>query len=367
MIEKLNGIELSRESLYEKVWSTPITEIAKFYSVRDHEIIKLCDKNNIPRPPSGYWSKFRHGFKIERPPLLPVDQAPPIALPPKYLNTKKSKIFTPKNAHIYKKSEDLPHFLVTKTYRAYGSISPDNTDRLRSKEESLNIYVGYRTLDRAMNFVDILIKELESLGHSLLIRMNSTGDQWLTYAVINGERVPFYVEETSERKRIIGRNREWSSRNLEYVLTGELKLCIDHYFGETRQPSWTETKTISLEERLPQIIEGFLHAAEKLKVARIEEEKRLEERRHEEQNKRAIEAEERFRKEQIAQLEPCSITWEKANRIRGFVFALETAAIKKFGPMDPNSEIAALINRARAHADAIDPVIQSIKLLNEKQ
>jgi len=365
MIEGLNGT-LSRDDLFEKVWTTPITEIARSYSVRDHEIIKLCDKNNIPRPPTGYWSKYRHGFRMDRPPLPPEGTAAPISVPPK-------KVFTPSpkkyEARIFRnesptfpKSEGPPHSLVAKTYRAYGSIKPDRTDRLRAKEEALNVYVGYRSLDRAMNFMDLLIKNLESRGYSILVRMNSAGDQWITYAVIDDVRVPFHIEEMSEKRR----GSRWGTRDVEYMVTGELKVFIDHYFGETRQPSWSETKTISIEHRLPQVIEGLIEAAGKLKVIRIEEEKRLEKIRLEEKRKREIEAEERLRKEQIAQLEPCSLVWEKANRIRGFVSALEAAAIQKFGHLDPNGEIAGLINRAMTHADSIDPVIQSLKVMDEK-
>ena len=216
-----------------------------------------------------------------------------------------------------------------------------------------------------MNFMDLLIKTLEVRGHSILIRMSSTGDHWTTYAVIDDERVPFHIEEMSEKRR--GPHRDWGTKDVEYLVTGELKVFIDHYLGETRQPTWSETKTISLEQRLPQVVEGLVEAAEKLKIIRIEEETRLEEMRLEENRKRELEAEERLRKEQIAQLEPCSLAWEKANRIRGFISALQAAAIQKFGHLDPSGEISGLINRAMAHADSIDPVIQSLRVMDEKQ
>jgi hypothetical protein len=371
MAEEIAGTKLSREELFEKVWTTPITEIAKLFSLRDHEIIGLCDKNNIPRPPCGYWSKYRHGFRMERPPLPPTAEKQPITLPPpRDISAARlpSKTEIPKrNSTVFGKREKSTHPLIRKTYRAFSSICPDKTDRLRSKEESLNVYVGYRSLDRAMNFMDHLLKDLEALGHTVLIRQSPTGDQWITKATINKEQVPFHIEETLEPKRTARRNRDQHWLNRDQTLTGDLKLIIDHHFDQCGQMFWSESKNLSLDHRLPQIIDGFLAAAEKIKVSRIAEERRLEEFRAEEEHKRKLEAEERFRKEQIAQLEPCSINWEKANRIRGFISALETAAITKFGALDPESEIAEVLSRARAYADSIDPVIQSLSAWDNGQ
>jgi len=64
-------ITLTRQDLYERIWAVPISTLAKEFGITPQEIVKLCDKHQIPRPAMGYWSKVLHG-------KAPV----PIALPP---------------------------------------------------------------------------------------------------------------------------------------------------------------------------------------------------------------------------------------------------------------------------------------------
>lgn len=60
-----------REVLYQKIWSIPVTEMAKKYAVSDVMIHKICRSMDIPTPPSGYWAKRRAGQEVEIPPLPP--------------------------------------------------------------------------------------------------------------------------------------------------------------------------------------------------------------------------------------------------------------------------------------------------------
>jgi hypothetical protein len=62
-------IPVERTQLYEKVWSKPITEIAKAYGVSEKAIEKICDKLQVPIPRFGYWSKVEAGIETNRTPL----------------------------------------------------------------------------------------------------------------------------------------------------------------------------------------------------------------------------------------------------------------------------------------------------------
>ena len=369
----LSALNLTREEMYEKVWTEPVTAIARSYSVRDHEIISLCDKNNIPRPPTGYWSRLRHGYRIDRPPL-PTSCVPSPKVAERSTEPKKKWAVRP--APPLPKIEPgqpieitSPHPLITKTYHAYKSIHPDQTDRLRSKDEALAVWVGYRCLDRAMYFMDLLIKELEARGDSVSVKPSSFGERWETQAVINGERVPFHVEETTAKKPLPPSDfgPRLRNRNHEYVATSILSLVIDNYMGASRQPSWSDLKNRGIEQRIPEIILGMIEIAAKLKVTRLAEEKRLGQIRTGEEKRRKIEEEERLRKEQIAKVEPASLSWEKAERIRRFISALESATIGKFGQLEAENPIASFITLARGHADAIDPIIQTLKSMQGEQ
>ena len=64
--------ELTREELYEKVWSTPGTKLAEELGISDVAITKRCKKLNVPRPSRGYWAKLAAGKKPRKLPLPPT-------------------------------------------------------------------------------------------------------------------------------------------------------------------------------------------------------------------------------------------------------------------------------------------------------
>ena len=57
---------ITRKQLYDKVWSTPMTTLAKEFGLSDVGMAKLCRRHEIPRPPRGYWAKVEHGQKPRR-------------------------------------------------------------------------------------------------------------------------------------------------------------------------------------------------------------------------------------------------------------------------------------------------------------
>jgi hypothetical protein len=62
-------LSLTREQLYELVWSKPMQHLAKDYGVSDRAMAKLCARNQVPVPPRGYWAKKNSGYKVVQPPL----------------------------------------------------------------------------------------------------------------------------------------------------------------------------------------------------------------------------------------------------------------------------------------------------------
>jgi len=65
---------VTREELYERVWSTPINHLAAEYGVSGSYLARVCAALNVPRPPVGYWQKKAVGKDKPRPPF-------PAALP----------------------------------------------------------------------------------------------------------------------------------------------------------------------------------------------------------------------------------------------------------------------------------------------
>lgn len=60
---------LTRQALYDLVWSRPRTTLAKELGVSDVAIGKHCAKSHVPAPPMGYWARLSAGGKPRRTPL----------------------------------------------------------------------------------------------------------------------------------------------------------------------------------------------------------------------------------------------------------------------------------------------------------
>lgn len=63
------SITLSRQALYDAVWSKPRTELAKEFGISNVAISKHCKRERIPVPPVGHWAKKRAGCNVSDIPL----------------------------------------------------------------------------------------------------------------------------------------------------------------------------------------------------------------------------------------------------------------------------------------------------------
>jgi len=62
-------VELTREELYELVWTVPMQRLAERYGISDVALAKTCRNLVIPVPPRGYWRRKETGRVPARPPL----------------------------------------------------------------------------------------------------------------------------------------------------------------------------------------------------------------------------------------------------------------------------------------------------------
>ncbi|MDO8900840.1 MAG: TetR family transcriptional regulator [Phenylobacterium sp.] len=59
---------LTREALYDQVWTTPLSTLAVQWGISRSGLAKICDRLMVPYPGRGYWNVRR----AERPPLPPA-------------------------------------------------------------------------------------------------------------------------------------------------------------------------------------------------------------------------------------------------------------------------------------------------------
>lgn len=64
---------MKRSELYKKVWTVPMTRLAKELGVSDVGLAKACRRYAVPTPPRGYWAKLEAGKQVDKPPLPQPD------------------------------------------------------------------------------------------------------------------------------------------------------------------------------------------------------------------------------------------------------------------------------------------------------
>lgn len=54
---------VARTTLYDLVWSVPVSRLAKQLQLSDRGLAKICAREDIPVPPRGYWAKLQYGSR----------------------------------------------------------------------------------------------------------------------------------------------------------------------------------------------------------------------------------------------------------------------------------------------------------------
>lgn len=60
---------ISRQKLYDEIWKYSAAHTAQKYGINYTRFLNFCKENNIPVPPSGYWTKLSFGKPVKHIPL----------------------------------------------------------------------------------------------------------------------------------------------------------------------------------------------------------------------------------------------------------------------------------------------------------
>lgn len=389
-------ITLTRQELYEKVWSKPLIHLAQELGISDVGIAKMCKRHDIPRPPFGYWSKINNGHKVKKTPLPPAkkDEAEPIVItsydrplrrvsddsePDEFqIHTIKAK----KKAVAIEPDSSLlePHPLIKWAKKAFRKTSSTYKGTLVPNDWGcLNIKVTRDAIDRALVFLDTLFKLIEECGYELGLNEKK-------HAVVEilGEKIELRVTERisrvetkrTKRPELHSRamlsyvrndsSQEYTYKEYEYIPTGELYLVArspDFWMPERR---WSDTPNTKIEERYGSIIAGLIRYAALSRQKR--EEKELRARQHEveemerqdlhriwQEKQRLIEEE----RERVNGLIELAENWHKSNILRDFIDAVKQQAIEADARIDADSELGQWLEWAANQADRLNPLTKS--------
>jgi hypothetical protein len=374
---------VSREELYEKVWTEPVRTVVKGFGVSDVALAKQCKKLKIPLPGRGYWSKKTAGKSVRRIPLpaLPPNDAvtpraktfspPPVIADPELPAPVAEQIAfeaDPRNAIFVREDLRSPHPLVKATRDVLEGKGPVESWRI-GRTPRLDIDVSKEQRRRALRIMDALIRAFETRGWKVEL---GSGDDRKSYVTIFGQRLPFGIREMRRKvtdppanpERLLDGTmyRPWRSRQRDEY-SGQLAFVIRYDWGHGVLKSWAETKTRRLEERLSDFIISLVKAGfEELEAAKRSAER---ERERQEAEERWL-AEERRRDAEAARVQALlrqSERWETSRRLHSYLTAVRATAESQPGGLQADTDFYRWFVWAESYARSIDPLQQPLSTL----
>ena len=271
-------IRLTRQELYNLVWSEPVWTLAKRYGFSDVWLAKICRKHNIPRPPRGYWARKHAGFRVTQTPLPKKGTESTIEIhtnPSDHSGLNKKKTFLQEaglarrrlKIRVVPGSLQDPHPLVKRSAEILASCNIDPNGLIIPPTECcLDIHVTKDSLPRALRILDTLIKFLVDKGFEVSLSAGRTMVKILNIDV----GMSIGEELTRKRLKAIDHNLEghYEFGYLLYEATatpsGRLFLTIHDDktpTGMGRHLTWRDTEPTRLEDTLRRFVTGLARVA----------------------------------------------------------------------------------------------------------
>lgn len=167
------AITLTREQLYQRVWSTPMTKLAAEFGLSDVAVKKMCRKLDVPTPPRGYWARLAAGQKMKRPPLPKKREAPTIQIDAATNAARRAKTERATQEREQMQPLEIPtelepsrmHPQARAAHAALTKIKPDANGIVRAETDATpSIEVGAASIGRVCRTLHVIYSELESRG-----------------------------------------------------------------------------------------------------------------------------------------------------------------------------------------------------------
>jgi hypothetical protein len=363
---------LSRQELYDLVWSEPMAQLGKRLGISEVDLSKVCDRMRIPAPGRGWWAKKEAGHAVKR------DRLPP--LPDGAAQSMRQVTFAeghggqavagservaaqhavegmPENRIVVAEILENPHPLVAQTVRTFrGAKREPRKGFLAPKEPSkaLAIFTSLESVDRAIRIMDSLVKALEHRGFPVGISPTSQQESpslFATAVEIDGTSVHFCIKEKINRVNAPAGSGEF----YRYESTGKLSLQLGNYSSYSWHRSWNDGARQRVEECLNAFI---VSAVDRAEVVRREEAERAERERLrnlEEQRRAEVAKRERIEAERAKRLKEIIADQRLAVDIRTYV-AAQRAVLDSLKDEKHRPIIEEWLSWAAEYAETIDPI-----------
>ena len=367
----IQAITLTRQQLYELVWTTPMRTLAKRFQISDVGLKKVCTRHRIPVPARGHWQKLHAGKESRRIPLPAMKNPPTISLMARpTAETTNAEPSPPDPAVEIEKTfppvevvETLarPHAVTVAMRQELKRQQPDDYGAIHCVgPDVLSARIHPGSIDRLIGIADALLKGFVRRGFELRSGKRGARIAGGLQVIVDEEVFAISIEERMRRETHKPTEEEASRRrrglylhmkSYDYAPTGELSLKIEPCFGSGLQSTWRDTRHQRIEGRLCEVMVSLRRHAALRKAERERAQRRTERFEREQQRRADLRARVEAERSALAGLERDADAWHRAERIRAFVSAVE----KEPRSLD-DPEQKAWANWARNCADRLDPL-----------
>lgn len=345
----MEQITLSREALYELVWSSSLLSLSKQYDLSNNGFRKLCIRMEIPLPKNGHWQQVKYGKADEQPPLhYPYTGEIEATLRLREERTAENRISKTVSKAPSPVSKQLahPHPLVIRSKAALERTEPDRSrflNMLSCGDSGLDIKVTKINIGRALRIMDSLIKALEAAGHSIALQNGRT------YVTLGTDTFRMQLREQTTKAHASSERVGFT----QYQSTGKLAFSVG--IGHMRE---FRDGMKTLEEQLPVILEHFEAVNQEWLQLRLSQRIRKD---AEEEQERILQEVDNRRNKEVADFKTLlekAERWYKAGNLRRYINEVE-----RRGNSSDSEDLRNWLEWAREKADWYDPFVERTDVL----
>jgi hypothetical protein len=373
----LSAGRITREELYEAVWSEPVQKLALALGISDVGLAKICKKLNVPRPGRGYWAKPRGTRKLLRVPLPPLktkqEESYVISSP----ETEGGAGWTRESLqHLAGEGLTVPtisasappkggHPLIS-AYRELLVQHGLETSQLWPKQACLAVSVTPGQLERSLDIVQRIFEAFEKQGYQPeVLPPNPHGRNRYGYQQaspsrtgvrIKGIFVAFELKEvytvvevsqpppdppTGKRKNV------WAPPPppiYKKVTSGDLTLEIVEPERQGARKRWRDQGLRKLEKSLDAFLQAVMVTADREHEDELERERRKKEEEAVERRKQEEAARQAELASRMYDLESRIMDVQQAQAIRSFALAVRTDAEARGLSTEPATDLGAWLH-----------------------
>jgi hypothetical protein len=327
--------ELTREKLYDLVWETPMSRLAKSFGLSDVGLRKICTKRKIPTPPLGYWAKLAHGKKVRRPPLPKEESGISGAV---LIFRRSGATVTPetKAEQVREIAANKRHPSIVVANERRRRLHPIAAAAARALRAAKTDHEGFKTadsidgvsmsvsagsVDRALRIADAIARAVEARGHrhehhsgGARIKADGVPFDWRFHEIKDKKKHVPTKGELKAQAELEAQRVRWglsysrppkAYRSWDYESSGRLSLTIrdaslPSWRREALIGAWRDRKGRRLEDYLDEAMSALVEAAVAIthRMAEEAERKRLAEEERERQRREEARRERRRRRQE---------------------------------------------------------------------